>query len=159
MIYLIDEQMTKYIGEKLGKLLKPNDVLALTGDLGAGKTMMTQSIARGMGIEDYITSPTFTIVQEYEGRIPFYHFDVYRIADSEEMYYIGFEDYLRKDGAVVIEWSEIIRNILPDERMQIDIVYAPEGGRYFTLNAYGRRHEELLEEISQKLGAERKEIQ
>ena len=102
MIYLIDEQMTKYIGEKLGKVLKPNDVLALTGDLGAGKTMMTQSIARGMGIEDYITSPTFTIVQEYEGKLPLFHFDVYRIADEEEMYYIGFDEYLARGGVCII---------------------------------------------------------
>ena len=158
-IYIENVEKTIKLGCLIGSLMKSKDMICLDGDLGAGKTHLSKGIARGLGIAEEITSPTFTIVQEYEGRIPFYHFDVYRIVDSEEMYYIGFEDYLRKDGAVVIEWSEIIRNILPDERMQIDIVYAPEGGRYFTLNAYGRRHEELLEEISQKLGAERKEIQ
>ena len=147
MIYLIDEQMTKYIGEKLGKLLKPNDVLALTGDLGAGKTMMTQSIARGMGIEDYITSPTFTIVQEYEGKLPLFHFDVYRIADEEEMYYIGFDEYLARGGVCITEWANLIENILPKERLDIELLYTEKEGRNMKLTPHGARYEDLVKEL------------
>lgn len=147
MIYLIDEQMTKYIGEKIGKLLKPNDVLALTGDLGAGKTMMTQSIARGMGIEDYITSPTFTIVQEYEGKLPLFHFDVYRIADEEEMYYLGFDEYLARGGVCIIEWANLIENILPKERLDIELLYTEKEGRNMRLTPHGSRYEDLVKEL------------
>ena len=147
MIFLIDEEMTKHIGEKLGRLLKPNDVIALNGDLGAGKTLMTKSIAKSMGIEEYITSPTFTIVQEYEGTLPLYHFDVYRIADEEEMYYIGFEEYLSKKGVCIIEWASLIPNILPKDRLEIELSYAGDSGRNMKITAYGVRYEELAKEL------------
>ena len=147
MIFLIDEEMTKHIGEKLGRLLKPNDVIALNGDLGAGKTLMTKSIAKSMGIEEYITSPTFTIVQEYEGILPLYHFDVYRIADEEEMYYIGFEEYLSKKGVCIIEWASLIPNILPKERLEIELSYSGDSGRNMKITAYGVRYEELAKEL------------
>ena len=90
-IYLDREEKTREIGTKLGELLFPGAVICLIGDLGAGKTTMTQSLAKSLGVDDYITSPTFTIVNEYEGRMPLYHFDVYRIGCSEEMYDIGFD--------------------------------------------------------------------
>ena len=147
MIFLIDEEMTKHIGEKLGRLLKPNDVIALNGDLGAGKTLLTKAIAASMGIEEYITSPTFTIVQEYEGKLPLYHFDVYRIADEEEMYYIGFEEYLSKGGVCIIEWASLIPNILPKDRLEIELSYAGDSGRNMKITAYGVRYEELAKEL------------
>ena len=148
---------TLALGEKLGKAAKPGQIYTLNGDLGVGKTVLTQGFAKGLGITEAVNSPTFTIIQEYtEGRLPFYHFDVYRIADSEEMYNIGFDDYLNRNGAIVIEWSEIIRDILTSQRLDIEIIYAPEGGRYFTFNAYGKRHEQLLRDISERLISERK---
>ena len=91
-IYLDNDKETREIGFKLGKLLKPGSIVCLIGDLGAGKTTMTQSLAEALEVDDYITSPTFTIVNEYEGKMPLYHFDVYRIGCSEEMYDIGFDE-------------------------------------------------------------------
>ena len=114
-IYLNNDQETREIGFKLGKLLKPGSIVCLIGDLGAGKTTMTQSLAEALEVDDYITSPTFTIVNQYEGKMPLYHFDVYRIGCSEEMYDIGFEEYINGDGVCIIEWANIIEDILPDE--------------------------------------------
>ena len=102
-IYLEDENKTKEIGYKLGNLLTPGSVICLIGDLGAGKTTMTQSLAKALEVDDYITSPTFTIVNEYEGKMPLYHFDVYRIGSSDEMYDIGYEEYINGEGVCIIE--------------------------------------------------------
>ena len=109
-------------GEKCGREAKAGQVFCLYGDLGVGKTVFTQGFARGLGIEEPVTSPTFTIVQEYEeGRLPFYHFDVYRIADSDEMYEIGYEEYVYGDGVSVIEWPQLIDDILPEKRYDVTI--------------------------------------
>lgn len=116
-----NENETYNIGIKIGKQLKAGDILSLNGDLGAGKTYLTKGIAKGLGIEDYITSPTFTILNEYEGRIPLYHFDVYRINDVEEMYEIGFEEYLYGNGVCVIEWGSMVEEILPKNAINIKI--------------------------------------
>ena len=100
----------------MGSEARPGDVYCLTGDLGVGKTVFTQGFAAGLGIEEPVSSPTFTIVQEYEeGRMPFYHFDVYRIGDVEEMDEIGFDDYIYGDGVCLIEWANLIREILPED--------------------------------------------
>jgi len=149
--YIENVEKTIILGEILGKILKSKDIICLDGDLGAGKTHFSKGVALGLEIEEDITSPTFTIVQEYEGRFPFYHFDVYRIERSEEMYNIGFDDYLSKDGVIIIEWSKIIEDVLPQERMDIEISYALEGGRNFEFKAYGDRHEQLLEEFKQEI--------
>ena len=106
---------TLEIGRKLGQEAQPGQVYTLIGDLGVGKTVFTQGIAAGLGIEEPICSPTFTIVQEYDtGRMPFYHFDVYRIGDIEEMEEIGYEDYFYGDGLTMIEWANLIEEILPE---------------------------------------------
>jgi len=113
---------TYEIGKRFGQQAKPGRVLALTGDLGVGKTLFTQGLAKGLGIDGPVSSPTFTIVQEYEsGRIPFYHFDVYRIADPEEMDEIGFDDYVYGEGICLIEWAELIEEILPENCIRITI--------------------------------------
>ena len=122
-IYLDGEEQTKEIGYRLGKLLTPGSVICLIGDLGAGKTTMTQSLAKAIGVDDYITSPTFTIVNEYEGNMPLYHFDVYRIGSSEEMYDIGYDEYINSDGLCIIEWANLIEDILPDEYLDIELIY------------------------------------
>ena len=113
---------THALGKKLGENAKPGEVYTLLGDLGVGKTVLTQGIADGLGIKEAICSPTFTIVQVYdEGRMPFYHFDVYRIGDIEEMDAIGYEDYFYGDGLTMIEWANLIEEILPSKRKEITI--------------------------------------
>ena len=110
------------IGKEIGEQLKPGDVYCLIGDLGVGKTVFTQGLAKGLGIEEPINSPTFTIIQEYhEGRIPLYHFDVYRIGDVSEMDELGYEEYFYGDGACLIEWGNLIEEILPKETVTITI--------------------------------------
>lgn len=113
---------THALGKKIGAEAQPGAVYTLVGDLGVGKTVFTQGIADGLAIDEPICSPTFTIVQVYEeGRLPFYHFDVYRIGDIEEMDEIGYEDYFFGDGVCMIEWANLIEEILPEKRWDITI--------------------------------------
>lgn len=120
---------TFLLGEKIGQNAAPGEVYTLLGDLGVGKTVFTQGVAKGLQIKDVICSPTFTILQVYEdGRIPFYHFDVYRIGDVEEMDEIGYEDYFYGEGVCFIEWANLIEEILPRERTEITILKNPEKG-------------------------------
>ena len=115
-------EATHALGKRLGAEAKPGDVYTLVGDLGVGKTVFTQGIAEGLGITEPVSSPTFTIVQVYEeGRMPFYHFDVYRIGDIEEMDEIGYEDYFYGDGLCMIEWANLIEEILPERRSEVTI--------------------------------------
>lgn len=115
-------QETLELGRQLGRNAKPGEVYTLIGDLGVGKTVLTQGIAEGLEITEPICSPTFTIVQVYEeGRMPFYHFDVYRIGDVEEMEEIGYEDYFYGDGLTMIEWANLIEEILPEHYRRITI--------------------------------------
>jgi len=115
-------QETFAIGEKIGKEAKPGEVYTLIGDLGVGKTIFTQGVAKGLGITEHVNSPTFTIVQIYEeGRMPFYHFDVYRIGDVEEMEEIGYQDCFYGEGICLIEWANLIEEILPEQYKQITI--------------------------------------
>lgn len=110
------------LGEKIGRTALPGQIYTLTGDLGVGKTVLTQGVAAGLGIREAVSSPTFTIVQVYEeGRLPFYHFDVYRIGDIEEMEEIGYDDYFFGNGVCLIEWAELIADILPEEHVSIKI--------------------------------------
>ena len=113
---------TYELGKKLGKEAKPGQIYTLNGDLGVGKTVFTQGVADGLGITEPVNSPTFTIVQVYEdGRIPFYHFDVYRIGDVEEMEEIGYQDYFYGEGLCIIEWAELISEIIPEDAKRITI--------------------------------------
>lgn len=113
---------TLELGKQLGRDARPGEVYTLVGDLGVGKTVLTQGIAEGLEIDEPINSPTFTIVQVYEeGRMPFYHFDVYRIGDIEEMDEIGYEDYFYGEGLTMIEWANLIEEILPSKRKEITI--------------------------------------
>ena len=111
---------TFQIGMRLGKLAEAGDVYTLTGDLGVGKTVFTKGFAKGLGIEESVNSPTFTILQIYEGgRLPLYHFDVYRIGSVEEMEETGFEEYIMGDGVSLIEWADLIEEILPRKRTRV----------------------------------------
>ena len=110
------------LGQKIGERVKPGTIISLTGDLGVGKTVFTQGLAKGLGIMEPVNSPTFTIVQVYEGgRLPFYHFDVYRIGDIEEMEEIGYDDYFFGQGICLIEWANLIEEILPENLIKVTI--------------------------------------
>lgn len=110
------------LGKKLGESAAPSTVYCLNGDLGVGKTVFTQGVAAGLGIRETVDSPTFTIVKQYEdGRLPFYHFDVYRIGDVSEMDEIGYDEYFYGEGVTLIEWSELIEEILPEDAITITI--------------------------------------
>lgn len=116
------EEETFALGRKIGEKAGQGEVYTLLGDLGAGKTVLTKGVAAGLGIEEMVNSPTFTVIHVYEGgRLPFYHFDVYRIADPDEMDEIGYEDYFYGDGICFIEWANLIREILPEHYRQIVI--------------------------------------
>ena len=112
---------TQKFAEEFSKTLKAGDVLCMYGDLGVGKTAFVQGLAKGLGIDEPITSPTFTIVNEYSGRLPLYHFDVYRIGDVEEMEEIGYDDYFYGNGICLIEWANLIEEILPEQIIEITI--------------------------------------
>ncbi len=113
---------TFLLAKRIGEVVKPGTIITLDGDLGVGKTVFSQGLAKGLGIEEYVNSPTFTIVQVYDtGRMPFYHFDVYRIADIEEMDEIGYEDYFFGAGVSLVEWASLIEELLPRNCVQIRI--------------------------------------
>lgn len=128
-IETFSEEETFALGERIGKEAVPGQVYTLLGDLGVGKTVFTQGVAKGLGISEPICSPTFTIVQVYEeGRMPFYHFDVYRIGDIEEMDEIGYEDYFYGEGISFVEWANLIEEIIPRDRIEITIRKNPDKG-------------------------------
>lgn len=116
------EEETEALGARLAEALEPGAVIAFTGDLGAGKTAFTRGIARGLGVQDRVTSPTFTIVNEYEGgRLPLFHFDMYRLGSSDELFDIGWEDYLARGGVCAVEWSENVSDVLEEGTISVDI--------------------------------------
>ena len=139
---------TKRFGIKLGSLLKPRDVVCLIGDLGAGKTTLTKSIGLGLGVDDYITSPTFVLINEYTGRIPVYHFDVYRLENVEELYDLGFDEYFYGKGVSIIEWADKIEKLLPEERIVLDIKRGIDlDERRIGITIYGDRYKEIVKEL------------
>ena len=120
--YSASEQETEAIGREMAQRLAPGAVVAFTGDLGAGKTAFVRGMAQGLGISQRVTSPTFTIVNEYEGgRLPLFHFDMYRLSSSDELYDIGWEDYLARGGVCAVEWSEIVADALEEPCIRVDI--------------------------------------
>lgn len=134
---------TYQLGVTLGGKARKGEVYCLSGDLGVGKTVFTQGFAMGLGVTEDVNSPTFTIVQEYEGRdMPFYHFDVYRIADIEEMEEIGYEDYFYGSGVCLIEWAELIEELLPENRVSIHIrKHLEKGFDYREIEVINRNNE------------------
>lgn len=131
------EAETESIGEALGKRLPPGTVLAYRGDLGMGKTAFTRGLARGLGCSGRVTSPTFTIVNEYEGKIPLFHFDMYRLPDSDALFDIGWEDYLGRGGVCAVEWSERVRDALPEDTVWVSISRCPESDDWRTITVEG----------------------
>lgn len=141
---------TRSLAERLGRLLHAGDVVCLIGDLGAGKTTFTQGLARGLGLpeDEPVNSPTFTLVAEHPGgRLPLYHFDVYRLADSSGLYELAFDEYLDSDGVTVIEWADKIVDALPPDRLDITLTAPSEWERAVTMAAYGNRAGEILRQV------------
>lgn len=131
--------------ERLGSLLQPGDVLALEGDLGAGKTTFTKGLAKGLNITRNVNSPTFTIIKEYQGRLPLYHMDVYRVEDSFED--LGFDEYFEGNGVTVVEWAHLVKEQLPEELLTIYLYLDDNDSRKLVLEPQGKRYEELCKEI------------
>ena len=123
----------------------PNMIICLDGELGSGKTVFTKGIANALGINESITSPTYTIIKEYDGELPLYHMDVYRLDGNTEG--VGIEEYFTKVGVVVIEWADTIKDILPKERLEIEFRVVDENKRVLILTPYGKKYEELCEAV------------
>lgn len=138
------------LGEKLGRLLRSGDIILLYGELGSGKTVFTKGIAKGLEINEPITSPTFTLVNEHRGKIFLYHFDLYRLDDYTALYDIGYEEYFYDEGVCAIEWPERLGPLLPKERLEVIIQKGEkEDERVILFKDFGRRYEELLKEMGQ----------
>lgn len=151
MISLNNLKETEKFGIFLGENLNPGDVVCLNGDLGAGKTTLTKSIAKGLGIDDYVTSPTFTIVNEYYGMTDLYHIDTYRLDDKIDVDYLGFDEYFYSDGVTIVEWAEKIRDALPEEYMEINIK-SHDDKRDLEINYLGNRFDKLKEKLDESFG-------
>jgi tRNA threonylcarbamoyladenosine biosynthesis protein TsaE len=136
---------TARLAEKLASLLEGGEVITLEGDLGAGKTTFTQALAKGLGIRRTVSSPTFTILKQYEGRLPLNHLDVYRLADSEED--LGWDELFYGDAVSVVEWAQYIEEELPEERLAIEIRRLDENGRRFSFTPSGSRYESMMKEL------------
>ena len=139
------EDETSLFARKLAEKLSGGDVLALEGDLGAGKTAFTKGLAKGLGVTRTVNSPTLTIIKEYAGRLPLYHMDVYRVSESEED--LGFDEYFEGDGVTVVEWAHLIKEQLPDELLSIYIYRLGDTSRRLVLEANGERYVTLCKEI------------
>jgi tRNA threonylcarbamoyladenosine biosynthesis protein TsaE len=140
-------QQTKELGRLLGELAKPGDVFCLYGDLGSGKTHLSQGIAEGLGVKEHVTSPTFTLINEYEGKYPLYHMDVYRLGGPEDMEDLGYEEYFYGDGVTLVEWADIVVDVLPGERLDIQFENLGESDRLLRLKGKGQRYNSLIEEL------------
>lgn len=131
------ERETEAVGQTVGAQLCPGTVLAYRGDLGMGKTAFTRGLARGLGCTGRVTSPTFTIVNEYAGKIPLFHFDMYRLSDSDALFDIGWEDYLGRGGVCAVEWSERVEDALPDDTVWVTIARTEENDNWRKITVEG----------------------
>jgi tRNA threonylcarbamoyladenosine biosynthesis protein TsaE len=143
---------TLAIGRELGKLLEPGDVVALVGQLGTGKTHFTRGVAEGVGADpDIVTSPTFVLINEYEGAIPLYHFDAYRLSGADDMFALGSDEYFSGNGACLVEWADRVEECLPDEYFRITIEIAGATARSIRFEAFGERYCGLLKLMPNEL--------
>jgi len=145
--------MTIAIGQALGELLKPGSVVCLKGDLGTGKTYFAKGVALGLNISEHVTSPTFTIINEYQGRLPLYHVDAYRLEEEEEAYELGLEEYLYGSGVTLIEWPERVSGLLPDEYLMIRLIRAEndDNSRELEFQPFGQNYAELVAGLFEEL--------
>jgi tRNA threonylcarbamoyladenosine biosynthesis protein TsaE len=147
--YVVDLAATEAFGRRLGGLLFPGAVVALVGPLGAGKTHLSRAVAEGLGVANpaAVTSPTFTLIHEYPGRVPVYHFDAYRLSGPREFAELGVDEYFHGDGVCLVEWADRVAATLPAERLWVGIEVLGEDRRLLTLTAIGRRYEAVLEAL------------
>lgn len=143
------EQETKNVASTLASLMNPSNVISLEGDLGSGKTTFTKGIAKGLGIKRNVTSPTFTIIKEYSGRLPLYHMDVYRLEYSEED--IGFDEYLYGEGITVVEWAAFIEEYMPDERLDITISVIDDEHRKIAFQSNSEYYDQIIHQLKQAI--------
>lgn len=142
---------TLWLGKKIGLLVERGQIILLSGELGSGKTLLVQGIARSLKIEIDVTSPTYNLINEYQGQFPLYHLDLYRLEDELELYNIGFEEYLERDGIIAIEWPEIAYNLLPPDFVYIEIEVSGNNSRNIKIETVGNSDnlvEELAEHVS-----------
>ncbi|GAB6086346.1 tRNA (adenosine(37)-N6)-threonylcarbamoyltransferase complex ATPase subunit type 1 TsaE [Alkaliphilus crotonatoxidans] len=144
---IYNEEATAAVAIRLAEMVNPGDIICLSGDLGAGKTTFTQYFARGLQISEAVTSPTFTIIQEYDGRLPLYHFDVYRISNPFEMEDIGYEEYFYGDGVCIIEWPTQIEPLLPEDYLWIDLTVVDESERNLCVRGTNDYYQNMIEEL------------
>ena len=138
-------QKTKALAEMIGRAVSAGTLITLSGDLGAGKTTFTQGLAKGLDIDRKVTSPTFTIMKEYKGRLPLYHIDAYRLENITQD--LGFEDYIDGDGVCVIEWANFIEYVLPEQLLNIEFTINDDDSRTLTLQGHGDKYEEVISKI------------
>ncbi|MCK4240298.1 MAG: tRNA (adenosine(37)-N6)-threonylcarbamoyltransferase complex ATPase subunit type 1 TsaE [Candidatus Atribacteria bacterium] len=139
---------TQKLGKEISKLIKPGDLLAFYGELGAGKTCLIQGISQGLEVKDYVVSPSFTIINEYKGKILVFHFDLFRLSNIEEILDLGYEEYFYGEGLTVIEWAEKIENLLPPDHLKIDIKFKSYYERTISLIPQGNRFRIFLKELA-----------
>ena len=138
---------TQQVGRRLGELAQAGDVILLVGELGTGKTCLTQGIAWGLGIEDYITSPSFVLIREHQGRLPLYHIDLYRLDKMDEITDLGLDDYLCGSGICVVEWAEKAFDFFPEEHLLVRLRHLGETRRGLNLEPSGQRYEDVLTQL------------
>jgi tRNA threonylcarbamoyladenosine biosynthesis protein TsaE len=141
------ENQTQRIGARLAPLLKPGDVLAVTGDLGTGKTRWVQGVCQGLGVVEPVVSPTFTLVNEYQGRLPVYHVDLYRLNSAEEVFTFGLEDYLYGPGITLVEWADQAIDYFPESYLEVHLYHLEETKRRMVLRPKGQRFLDMLEQF------------
>lgn len=150
-IYTYSEKDTEELGERIGRLAWPGMIILLKGDLGAGKTVLARGIARGLKIDEPITSPTYTLIHQYHGRLPLYHFDIYRLGEPEEMYDLGYEEFFYGDGLTVVEWPERMEDLGPEEYLDITIEKILDNGkdgRLIRITPIGDKYERFKGELT-----------
>lgn len=148
LIVLNNLQDTDRVGKIIGENLQAGSVICLEGDLGAGKTTLTQSIAKGMLIDDYVTSPTFTIIKEYKGRLNLYHMDAYRLEAEDDMIYLGYDEYINSDGVCIIEWASKIKGLIPKSAINVNITIDYENDRrYLDIDGIGEQFDIIMESL------------
>lgn len=148
-ITLSSPAQTKQLGVKLAALLQPGDFISLTGDLGAGKTLFVKGVGSGLGIaEDEITSPSFTLINEYLGQYPLYHFDVYRLDHADQLEDLGYEDYFFGNGICLVEWGDKVEEYFPASYLELSFTKLSEQSRQISVDAHGARYEKLRQQLS-----------
>ena len=151
VVYTSSREETIQLGQFIGEMLKPGCVIGLCGELGTGKTHVIKGVAKGLGVDEryYVTSPSFTIINEYPGRIPLNHFDLYRLEGTDQIEDLGYEEYFYGEGVTVIEWAEKVLPLLPENHLMIEITHLSENRRKFRITGLGHPYRDIIREIAQ----------